>query len=125
MPFFVLTGFGVLCLFSLSPQASPDWPFLVFGSTIGVVVGSVSVRDARPACIPEGSLRGPVLPMEAQGGDDGEIASERVRFKVHTAGFVTAEIVFFNCCFVTAGFGAVCGVGRFLKTLDCCCCSAS
>lgn len=33
--------------------------------------------------------------MEAQGGDDGEIASERVRFKVHTAGFVTAEIVFF------------------------------
>ena len=64
----------------MPPQASPDWPFLVFGSTIGVVVGSISVRDARPACIPEGALRGPVLPMEDH--DDGEIASERVRFKV-------------------------------------------
>lgn len=80
-------GFGGLA-FPLSPQASADRPFLVFGSTIGVVVGSISVRDARPACIPEGSSRGPVLPMEGGGGGDGKIASERVRFKVRQGFFM-------------------------------------
>lgn len=64
----------------------------MFGSTIGVVVGSISVRDARPACIPEGSLRGPILPME-QGLGDGEVASTRVRFKVRP-GLFSASVVF-------------------------------
>lgn len=61
------------------PQASPDRPTLIFGSTVGVVVGSVGLWDARPGCIPEGALRGDMLRMEGEAED--EAAVKRVRFK--------------------------------------------
>lgn len=69
----------------------------MFGSTIGVVEGSVSIRDARPGCVPPGEIRGRVLRMEGDraAGDDGggehrgndgayreALASKSVRFKV-------------------------------------------
>lgn len=65
-------------------QASSDsQSSLVFGSTIGVVEGSVSLRDARPGCFPAGSLRGGVLPMaEGLDGHQPRLASTSMRFKV-------------------------------------------
>lgn len=55
----------------------------MFGTTLGVVVGSVSVRDARSGCVPPNSPRGSVLLMNAaMEGTEREVASERVRFKV-------------------------------------------
>ncbi|CAM9145497.1 unnamed protein product, partial [Pylaiella littoralis] len=71
---------------SLEELASPDsQPSLMFGSTIGVVEGSVSLRDARPGCFPRGSLRGPVLKMSEGSADDTHhqpLASRSMRFKI-------------------------------------------
>lgn len=44
-------------------------------------MGSISLWDARPACIPQGSLRGEKLLMEREGGG-GAVALHRIRFKV-------------------------------------------
>ncbi|CAM9268601.1 unnamed protein product [Ectocarpus fasciculatus] len=66
---------------SLQQLASSDQdkPYLVFGTAIGVVEGTVSIRDARPTCTPPGELRGPVLAMEE---NHQEFASTSMRFKV-------------------------------------------
>ncbi|CAM9479741.1 unnamed protein product [Ectocarpus sp. 13 AM-2016] len=66
---------------SLQQLASSDQdkPHLVFGTAIGVVEGTVSIRDARPTCTPPGDLRGPVLGME---DNPQEFASTSIRFKV-------------------------------------------
>ncbi|CAM9453584.1 unnamed protein product [Ectocarpus sp. 12 AP-2014] len=66
---------------SLQQLASSDQdkPYLVFGTAIGVVEGTVSIRDARPTCTPPGDLRGPVLAME---DNPQEFASTSMRFKV-------------------------------------------
>lgn len=47
---------------------------------MGVILGSVSLWDARPACTPEGEARGRILPIA--GGVNDEVALQRFRFKV-------------------------------------------
>lgn len=51
---------------------------------MGVILGSVSLWDARPACTPEGEARGRILPI-AGGVKDG-VALQRFRFKVSISG---------------------------------------
>lgn len=66
--------------FRIPHNEQRDSEALVFGTTIGAVSGSVTLWDARPSCdYPDVGARRKI-PMA--GGNDGDLASKDVRFKV-------------------------------------------